>query len=185
MMWLKQMAVAMMLLGLPLIGVSAERGVAEGWDVSVRLGAELEYVELDVADESLNPLLAKLAVGAHLGYGLGVELHVAASVKDDNVSNVVLDVPQYAAAYITYADYLVQGLLLKVYLGRAEVEVDTNLNGSGSPGSQRFRDDSFGVSLEERLTRFPNMAVTAGYRRLFKDEDMKLGVISVGANYVF
>ena len=153
--------------------------------VDWQLGGEIEYAEIDIAGEEYHPMLAKWVVDAHLGMGFGVEAHYAVGVLDDTVANVAMEVSDYGALYASYRGYLYDSLILEILYGRAEINLDSNLNNSGFPGGLRFRSDSYGISLQERLSINQNVIVSAGYRQLFKDENMRARVLSFGVNYAF
>lgn len=151
----------------------------------VMAGAEAVLVHARVAGESFDPVAARarLAVAMTPEWEAGVL--GGAGVADDTAVGVNATVNGLWAGYVRYSASLDDDARLALILGYGEMTLDVTSRLPGFPGSQSYSGVLYGLSLQERLSRYPHWIGSLDFERWYDDKGLKIGTISYGFRYEF
>lgn len=149
------------------------------------LGADLSWVRVDVAGETFSPFAAR----AHLGLGLTSEWEVGVvaggGFAEDEEVNVTTEAGSLGAVYVRFGASLGDSGRISLMGGYGEIELDVATPLAGYPGAQTYSGGIYGISLEERLSRWPNWVGSLDYERWYDDQGLTIDLLSYGFRYAF
>lgn len=154
--------------------------------VEPMVGAELTWGHISVADETFNPL----AVRARLALALTPEWEIGgaigAGVGDDSEVSVTTKISSLAVAGVRYSASLDDNARLVLSVGYGEIALDAEAAATpGLPGEETYSGVVWGVSLQERLARYPNWIGSLDFERWYDEDDLTISTLSYGFRYEF
>lgn len=148
-------------------------------------GVEMTWTRIKTGGETFNPL----AVRARLALALTPEWEVGVlagqGVADEEQSGVTTEVDTFSAAYIRYSAALDSNARLVLSAGYGEMTLDVGTAFPGYPGSETYAGLVYGLSLQERLARWPNWIGSLDFERWYDDKGLTISTVSYGFRYAF
>jgi len=166
---------ASLLLALPLSAAAVEPMV----------GAELTWTRIDIAGESFNPLAARLRFALGLTPEWEVGVLAGSGIADDSNVSVAAEIGEFYAGYVRYSASLDDSARLVLTLGYGDMTLDVASPLPGFPGSQNYSGLVYGISLQERLARYPHWIGSLDLERWYDDQGLTISAISYGFRYGF
>lgn len=172
--------VSLLLVSCPLTAAALES------DLEPMIGAELTWTHIEVADENFNPLAARVRLALALTPEWEIGVVGGAGVADDEEVTVTADISEFGEAYVRYSASLDDNARLVLSAGYGEMTLDvSSLATPGAPGAQTFSGVVWGVSLQERLSRYPHWIGSLDFERWFDEDDLTITTLSYGFRYAF
>lgn len=147
-------------------------------------GSELGWMLINVNDEDFNPLLINTHFDLRHSSGFGAELLLATGVKDDEASQVELELDRHAALYATYSASG-KRVTWTFGAGYGETKLDASLRGGEFPGDSTYEGGSIFLRFTEELRRWPGWHASLGFYSLFDNSDVDIWSANVGVQYAF
>jgi len=147
------------------------------------MGVATSLVNIKTDNGSTSPLLADIS----LGYAMDVhkfELVLMSSVSDDNLNQLVTDIPLAGSLLYRFTTTPRSLLHLDLILGYSQVEVESSYV-QVPTSTQTFRGISFGVGLEEALKSIPQLKFRLDFIQLYRGDQLKINSFNVGFRYEF
>jgi len=121
------------------------------------------------------------------GYQTGVhkfELAYMTSINDDNLNELVTDIPSVTSLFYRYDGNPAGDVKLEIILGYSQVEIDTTY--VNEPAfNEKIEGFSYGVGLEEALQSIPQLKFRVDFIQMYKGDNLELKLFSVGLRYEF
>ncbi len=152
-------------------------------DAGTYLGVAASQVNIRTDNGSTSPILADVS----LGYAMDVhklELVVMSGVSDDNLNQLVTDVPVASSLLYRFTATPSSTLHLDLILGYSRVEVESSYAGAPA-SSETFSGVSFGVGLEEALISIPQLKFKLGFIQLYRGDQLRINSSNIGFRYEF
>ncbi len=146
-------------------------------------GADLQYGMIGVGGETFNPVLLRADAGLWLRKGIGAQIGAGASVSDDGVGNLSLDVPSVASLSLRFQSPEDLGMKAFALLGYSRFELDGALSGGNFPGRESFTGPSASLGLLWPLGERRAWSLSAELAGYFADNDVGFGGLSLGLRY--
>ncbi len=122
-----------------------------------------------------------------LGYAVDshkFELAYMSSSKEDNLSELVTDIPLVTSLLYRYTPDPRSSIKIEFILGYSQVEIEsTYVNVPTS--SETFEGFSYGVGIEEALQSIPQLKFKIDIIQMYKGENLDLRLFSIGFRYEF
>lgn len=153
--------------------------------VEPMIGAELGWSRISIGGENFNPLTARarLALGLNPDWEIGVV--AGGGIRDDEAVNVTVAIDTQQAAYLRYSASLDDNARLVLTLGYGETTLDVQTVFPGFPGSETYSGLVYGLSLQERLSRWPNWIGSLDLERWYDKDGLGISTVSYGFRYAF
>lgn len=122
-----------------------------------------------------------------LGYDMGVhklELAYMKSQSDDNLNELVTDIPSVTSLFYRYDPDPGSGIKMEFILGYSQVEIESTYINVPT-FTETFSGLSYGIGIEEALQSLPQMKFKIDFIRMYKGDTLKLDLLSVGFRYEF
>jgi hypothetical protein len=145
------------------------------------LAASLMNINADTG--STSPVTADIS----LGYAMDahkLELVVMSGIKDDNINQLVTDIPIAGSLLYRYSVKLKNTLRLDLILGYSQVDIEASYVGIPS-FTESYRGASFGIGLEEALKSIPQLKFRLEYIQLYRGDQLKINAFNIGYRYEF
>ncbi len=152
-------------------------------DADVYVGMATSLINIRADNGSTRPVLADLS----LGYARDVhklELVAMSSVSDDNLNQLVTDIPVAASLLYRFTATPRSLLHLDLILGYSRVEVESSYPGV-SAFSETFSGLSYGIGLEEALKSIPQLKFKLDFIQLYRGDQLRINSFNVGFRYEF
>jgi hypothetical protein len=153
--------------------------------VEPMVGAELTWTRIDIAGESFNPLAARLRFALALTPDWEIGALAGSGIADDSDVSVTTEISEFFAGYVRYSASLDDDARLVLMLGYGDMTLDVASPLPGFPGSQNYSGVMYGISLQERLSRYPQWIGSLDLERWYDDQGLKISAISYGFRYAF
>jgi opacity protein-like surface antigen len=162
-----------------LLLVSAPSVVAAG----VYAGLATSFLNIKTNAGSTTPMTADISLGySHEVHH--IELVVMSGIKDDNLNQLVTDVPVATSLLYRFTANPRNSLHINLILGYSQVEIESSYV-DVPKFSETFSGVSWGVGLEEALESIPQLIVKADFIQLYRGDDLKINSFNVGIRYEF
>ena len=152
-------------------------------DADVYMGLATSLMDIRTDTGSTRPVTADIS----LGYAMDAhkfELVVMSSIKDDNLNQLVTDIPYASSLLYRFTTNPGNSLHLDLILGYSQVEIEASY--VDVPGfSETYRGVSFGVGLEEALKSIPRLKFKMDFIQLYRGDQLKINSYNVGFRYAF
>jgi hypothetical protein len=149
------------------------------------VASELAYDRIKVNSTAITPIVFELSSAVRHSSGMGAELRLGKGIKDNTRNSVTTEVASRAAALVTFTTDLLSTTRVTLGLGYVSTELDSNLNNTGFPGKQSYDGGVVELSVEDRLNYSSSFYWYGGYRSYYRDDDVKISSIGLGARYEF
>lgn len=149
------------------------------------VGAELTWMNIDIAGESFNPLAARLRFALALTQDWEVGVLGGSGMADDTKTLVTAEVGAFYSGYVRYSAPLDDNARLVLMLGYGDMAIDVASPLAGFPGSQNYSGMVYGISLQERLARYPHWIGSLDVERWYDDQGLEIRAVSYGFRYAF
>jgi len=147
-------------------------------DVSV------EYQNVKVEGTKLNPLTARIKLGAPFSREVGVEASYATSIREDEVNGLKLESEEIMGLYARYnSPDAYAGMTVFLVAGYAWTTIKTS--GLYAIPEQDFEGFSWGAGIEERAKGARSMRYTFQYTRYYDNDGLSIDGLSLGLRYDF
>jgi hypothetical protein len=147
------------------------------------MGLATSLINIRTDTGSTSPLTADIS----LGYAMDahkLELVVMSSIKDDNLNQLVTDVPIASSLLYRFTVNPKKSLHLDLILGYSQVDIEASY--VGVPGfTESFRGVSFGAGLEEALKSIPQLKFKMDFIQLYRGDQLTINSYNVGFRYEF
>ena len=147
------------------------------------MGLATSLINIRTDDGSTSPILADIS----LGYALDVhklELVVMSGVRDDNLNQLVTDVPAAGSILYRFTTTPRSTLHLDLILGYSQVEVEYSYVQRPS-STEKFSGVSYGIGLEEALKSIPQLKFKLDFIQLYRGDQLKINSFNLGFRYEF
>ena len=149
----------------------------------VYMGLAMSLMDIRADTGSTRPVMADIS----LGYEMDVhkfELVVMSSIKDDNLNQLVTDIPVASSLLYRFTANPGNTLHLDLILGYSQVEIEASY--VNVPGfSESYRGISYGIGLEEALKSIPQLKFKMDFIQLYRGDQLKINSYNVGFRYEF
>ena len=150
-------------------------------DVYMGLATSLMEVRTDTG--STSPVTANIS----LGYTMDAhkfELAIMSSVKDDNLNQLVTDIPIASSLLYRFTANPKSSLHLDLILGYSQVDIEASY--ADIPDfTETFRGLSYGIGLEEALKSIPQLKFKMDFMQLYRGDQLNINFYNVGFRYEF
>jgi Outer membrane protein beta-barrel domain len=146
-------------------------------------GLATTLVQIKTDAGSTSPLVADI----RLGYALDVhklELAIMSSIRDDNLNQLVTDVPVATSLFYRYNVYPRSSLLIDFILGYSQIDIKSSYVQTPE-FTETFRGVSYGIGFEEALKSIPQLKFKIDLMQLYRGDQLKINSFTVGFNYEF
>lgn len=168
---------------LVLPAVAAAAGPAAGMEPMV--GAEVTWVRVKAGGETFTPLAARARLALALTPEWEVGVLAGGGFDDDEEVQVTVAVDTFQSAYVRYSASLDDNARLVLSAGYGEMTLDVATAFPGFPGSDTYSGVMYGVSLQERLARWPHWVGSLDIERWYNDQGLTINAVSYGFRYAF
>jgi hypothetical protein len=147
----------------------------------VGLAPSLMHIRTDTGRTS--PATANIS----LGYATGVhkfELAVMSGINDDNLNQLVTDIPFASSLLYRFTITPKKSLHLDLILGYSQVDIESSYIDVPS-FTESFRGLSFGAGVEEALESIPQLKFKIDFIQLYSGDQLKINSYNVGFRYEF
>lgn len=147
------------------------------------MGLATSLIDIKTDTGSTKPVTADVS----LGYALQAhkfEVVVRSSIKDDNLNQLVTDVPITGSLLYRYTLNPNNSLHLDLILGYSQVDVEASYIDVPS-FTESYRGVSYGIGLEEALKSIPQLKFKIDFIQLYRGDQLKINAYNVGFRYVF
>lgn len=158
---------------------------APAFAVEPMVGAELTWTNIEVAGESFNPLAGRLRLALALTPDWEVGALAGSGVADDTEVTVSAEIGTFYAGYVRYSASLDDNARLVLNAGYGSMTLDVASVVPGYPGEEEYSGFMYGVSLQERLARYPNWIGSLDLERWYDDQGLTISTLSYGFRYAF
>lgn len=150
--------------------------------------ASVSGIDLEIADVSFDPKLARASVGVFFWKGVGFEFQGDFWNEKGDLSEIGLtsEVSKFQAAYLRLQSPTTEAYSAYVNLGYTELMVltyPTLLPVSAT--EEELSSPSFAIGFQKFLNRFPNLAYSLAYEVIYKDERINMSALTFGYSYRF
>lgn len=149
------------------------------------IGADVTAVHVATAGEAFNPVASRVRLGLGLNPDWEIGIVAGTGVADADEFGVTTGVGSLGAGYVRFGSSLGDGARLSLMVGYGQVTLDVTSPFPGFPGSDTYRGGLYGLSLEERLARFPHWIGSLDLERWYDDQGLKITTLSYGFRYGF
>ncbi len=147
-------------------------------------GADFAYTRIPVSGRDYKSFGIKLTMSATLSSGLGLEVQGLTGTGDDTIADVEIGVDSTVAAYLRYEYPTNSDLQIYVLAGYAWNSL--SISGTGVEDlDDSYNDFSYGIGLQEKLSRWKNWTAVVEFNNYFSDENVDFWSISAGLRYAF
>ncbi|GMR01345.1 MAG: hypothetical protein BMS9Abin19_0719 [Gammaproteobacteria bacterium] len=147
------------------------------------VGLATTLIQIKTDTGSTSPLMAD----ARFGYALDVhkfELAIMSSIRDDDLNQLVTDVPVATSLFYRYNVYPRSSLLVDFILGYSQIDIKSSYL-QVPEFTETFRGVSFGIGFEEALKSIPKLKFRIDLMQLYRGEQLKINSFTVGFRYEF
>jgi len=152
-------------------------------DAEAYMGLATSLITIGTDTGSTRPVLADLS----FGYAMDVhklELVVMSSISDDNLNQLVTDIPFASSLLYRFTATPRSSLHLDLILGYSQVEIEYAY--VQVPASrEKFRGVSYGVGLEEALKSIPQLKFKLDFIQLYRGDQLRINSFNAGFRYEF
>jgi opacity protein-like surface antigen len=152
-------------------------------DAGTYAGLSTSFINIGASTGSTRPV----TVGINLGYAMDVhklELVIMSSIKDDNLNQLVTDIPVASSLLYRFTANPRHSLHIDLILGYSQVEIESSYVNVPT-FSETFSGLSWGVGLEEALESIPQLKFRADFIQLYRGDQLKINSFNVGVRYEF
>ena len=147
-------------------------------DVSV------EYQNMDIEGQTLNPLTARIKLGMPFSREVGIEASYAGSIRDDEVNGLKLESEEIMGVYGRYnSPDAFGGMTVFLLAGYAWTTIKTS--GLYAIPEQKFESFSWGAGIEERSRGARSLKYTFQFTRYYDNDGLTIDGYSLGLRYDF
>lgn len=147
------------------------------------MGLATSLMEIRTDTGSTKPVTADISLG-YMMDAHKFELVVMSSIKDDNLNQLVTDIPVASSLLYRYTVNPKHSLHLDLILGYSQVDIETSY--VDVPAfTETFRGVSYGVGLEEALKSIPQLKFKIDFIQLYRGDQLKINSYNVGFRYAF
>ena len=113
-----------------------------------------------------------------------IELVLMSGVKDDNLNQLVTDIPIASSILYRFTANPRNSLHIDLILGYSQIEIESSYV-DVPKFSGTFRGVSWGAGLEEALESIPQLKLKADFIQLYRGDGLKINSFNVGVRYEF
>ena len=155
----------------PIVNAGTYMGLATSLiDIRTNTGSTMP-VTLDIS--------AGYAMEAHK-----FELVVRSSIKDDNLNQLVTDIPVASSLLYRFTVNPTNSLHWDLILGYSQIEVEASYI-DVPDFTESYRGISFGFGLEEALKSIPQLKFKVDIMQLYRGDQLKINTYNIGFRYEF
>lgn len=147
------------------------------------MGLATSLIQIKADTGSTSPVMVDISAG----YAMDAhkfELVLMSSIKDDNLNQLVTDIPVASSLLYRYTANPNNSLHLDLILGYSQVDIEASY--VGVPGfTETYRGISFGFGLEESLKSLPQLKFKADFIQLYRGDNLKINSFNLGFRYAF
>ena len=144
----------------------------------------VEYQNMEIEGQKLNPLTARIKLGAPFSRELGVEASYATSIRDDEINGLKLESEETMGLYARYnSPDAFGGMTVFLLAGYAWTTIKTS--GLYAIPEQDFESFSWGAGVEERSRGARNLRYTFQFTRYYDNDGLTIDGFSLGLRYDF
>lgn len=149
------------------------------------VGAELTWTRIKAGGETFNPLAARARLALAVNPDWEVGVLAGGGFEDDEDARVTVAIDTFQAAYVRYSASLDVNARLVLTAGYGEMTLDISTAFPGFPGSETYSGLMYGISLQERLARWPHWVGSLDLERWYDDNGLTINAVSYGFRYAF
>jgi len=147
------------------------------------MGLATSLMDIRTDTGSTSPIMADIS----LGYAMDahkIELVVMSSIKDDNLNQLITDIPIASSLLYRFTATPRNSLHLDLILGYSQVDIEASY--VNVPGfTESYQGVSFGFGLEESLKSIPALKFKIDFIQLYRGDQLTINSYNVGFRYEF
>jgi Outer membrane protein beta-barrel domain len=146
-------------------------------------GLATTLIKIKTDTGATSPIMAD----ARLGYALDVhklELAVMSSVRDDNLNQLVTDIPIVTSLFYRYTTNPRSKTHFELILGYSQIDIKYSYI-QVPEFTETFRGVSFGFGFEEALKSIPQLKFKIDFVQLYRGDQLNINSFTAGFNYAF
>lgn len=148
------------------------------------VGLEASYNRISDADNTFNPVSAKLRAGVFLETNIALELQLGSSLRaDDTDYGSEIALSDQNGLFLRFQSPIEQGARVYLYGGYNEVNVTHTASPNGKAESS-FEAAAWGIGMEGTIERLKQVVIYADYCRPY-DKEIRISQYSLGTRYQF
>ena len=171
------------LLGLCFVTSSHGDTLSETGKIYVELGPALGSVRIDNTDFDF--AAAELRMGGYVYTNIGIELHLATGLSDDKQDDLELSMDYSANLLARFETPEREGFKLMLLAGYGQTSLDLDRSGTGSPGSETFKNANFGLGANYRWKEDSPFSAGLKWHRYYAEGDITIDLTSLTFNMDF
>lgn len=147
------------------------------------MGLSTSLIKIKTNDGTTNPVLADIS----LGYAKDehkLELVLMSSISDDNLNQLVTDIPFASSLLYRFTATPRSTLHLDLILGYSQVGIEYSYIQLPT-SSEKFSGISYGFGLEEALESIPQLKFRVDFIQLYRGDQLRINSFNAGARYEF
>ncbi|VAW50519.1 hypothetical protein MNBD_GAMMA06-2258 [hydrothermal vent metagenome] len=152
-------------------------------NAEVYIGLATTQIQIKTNTGSTRPLMAD----ARFGYRLNAhkfELAVMSSVKDDNLNQLVIDVPIATSLLYRYTTNPRSPIRVDFILGYSQVDIKSSYIDIPE-STETFRGVSFGIGFEQSLDSIRQLKFKIDLMQMYRGDQLDINAITLGFRYEF
>ena len=147
------------------------------------MGLATSLMDIKTDTGSTRPVMADISLGYEMD-AHKFELVVMSSIKDDNLNQLVTDIPVASSLLYRFTANPRDSLHLDLILGYSQVDIETSYVDVHA-FTETFRGISYGIGLEEALKSIPQLKFKMDFIQLYRGDQLKINYYNVGFRYEF
>jgi hypothetical protein len=154
------------------------------------MSAQLDYLDINVANESFNPQISRLKFGvvaseSGLFQGVGLEAVLGQSVKSELNAGLEFDVAEHWGIYTTFSEYGNGTTNFTLYLGYTSTDLYSLSMPQNVTSTETLTDFSYGFTFSDHFTALPALNWVFDCTRFYSDDNLDMDGCGLGVKYDF
>jgi len=147
------------------------------------IGLAPAMIQIKTDDGKTSPIM----VNFNLGYAMDVhklELSILSSISDDNLNQLVTDVPISTSLLYRYSLTPKSSFKMDFILGYSQVDITSSYI-NVPEFTETFSGVSFGLGFEEAFKSIPQLKMKMDIMQLYRGDDLRINTLLLGLRYEF
>lgn len=167
------------------LAATPEQTSADVSDRKFYAEASALYQSIEIDGLRFSHPAAQVRAGMYFQPQLGIEVHAATGVSDEEKKGLTTDLNYLAGVDVRFESPEVNFTRLYITLGYARTDITMHKKTSDYPGDGAFDSPSAGIGAEATSAWNPDLYVFAKYTHYFHDDDVEMGGMTAGVKYAF
>jgi hypothetical protein len=148
-------------------------------------GLNAEVLDLHIGKQSYYPRQFRISAGRWLARNVGVEAHLAGSIKESSLNGYELTAKAYSGLYLRFQSPQEHGAKAYLLAGFGQLSLDGSVNGSGFPGKEKFSGPVVSLGLMFPFSASSHWNANVAYSHYFLEDELRIDSLSAGIRYEY